>query len=197
MNIGIDIDDTISKTSEETDIWAKEYTQNMLKRKFELQNIDIFDPMWARHLYGWSIEENKEFWNLYYEKIMENVIPKEDAIDVINQLYSNNNIVIITARWDRENGIISKITEEWLKKYQINYDKLFMGQKDKRDIAKKCNIDIFIDDSYKTCKEISEIGIKTYMMNSRINRERKDENWERVFSWKDIKNKINNYKEEF
>ena len=24
MNIGIDIDDTITKTSEETDIWAKE-----------------------------------------------------------------------------------------------------------------------------------------------------------------------------
>ena len=29
MNIGIDIDDTIAKTSEETDIWAKEYTEKI------------------------------------------------------------------------------------------------------------------------------------------------------------------------
>ena len=32
MNIGIDIDDTISQTSEETDKWAKEYTEKILKR---------------------------------------------------------------------------------------------------------------------------------------------------------------------
>lgn len=43
MNIGIDIDDTITKTSEETDIYAKEYTESILKRKFEPQNIEIFD----------------------------------------------------------------------------------------------------------------------------------------------------------
>ena len=54
MNIGIDIDDTIAKTSEQTDIYAKEYTENVLKRKFEFRKIEILDPMWARHLYGWS-----------------------------------------------------------------------------------------------------------------------------------------------
>ena len=32
MNIGIDIDDTITKTSEETDIYAKEYTESILKK---------------------------------------------------------------------------------------------------------------------------------------------------------------------
>ena len=116
MNIGIDIDDTITKTSEETDIYAKEYTESILKRKFEPQNIEIFDPMWAKHLYNWTDEENDKFWDLYYEKIMENVKPKEDAVEVINNLSVKNNIIIITARWDRESGIIAKITKEWLKK---------------------------------------------------------------------------------
>ena len=111
MNIGIDIDDTISQTSEETDKWAKEYTEKILKRKFELQDIEILDPIWAKYLYNWSIEENDEFWDLYYEKIMENVKPKEDAIKIINELALENNIIIITARWEKENGIIEKITE--------------------------------------------------------------------------------------
>ena len=134
MNIGIDIDDTIAKTSEETDIYAKEYTESILKRKFELQNIEIFDPMWAKHLYNWTDEENEEFWDLYYEKIMENVKPKEDAVEVINNLSVKNNIIIITARWDRKSGIIAKITKEWLKRNKINYEKLFIGHKDKRKI---------------------------------------------------------------
>ena len=77
--------------------------------------------MWAKHLYNWTDEENDKFWDLYYEKIMENVKPKEDAVEVINNLSVKNNIIIITARWDRKSGIIAKITKEWLKKNKVNY----------------------------------------------------------------------------
>ena len=87
MNIGIDIDDTIAKTSEQTDIYAREYMEKELKRKFKLKDIEILDPMWAKHLYGWSIEEDKEFWDKYYEKIMQSVEPKEDALEVINKIF--------------------------------------------------------------------------------------------------------------
>lgn len=190
MNIGIDIDDTIAKTSEQTDIYAKEYTENVLKRKFEFRKIEILDPMWARHLYGWSDEEDKNFWNLYYEKVMENVKPKHDAIEIINELSKENNIIIITARWDRESGIISEITKKWIEKYNINYDKLFIGHLDKRDIVKENDIELFIDDSFKTCKKISEIGVRTFIMNSRINKEMEDDKLGRVFSWKEIAEKI-------
>lgn len=190
MNIGIDIDDTITKTTEEVDIWAKEYTQNVLNRKFELQKIEIFDPMWARHLYNWTVEEDKKFWDLYYEKIMANVKPKEDAVNIINSLAKNNEIIIITARWDRESGIISKITKEWLEDNNIKYSKLFIGHIDKRNIVKENNIELFIDDSYTTCKEISNLGIRTMMMDSRINKEFKDETIERVFSWREIENNL-------
>lgn len=193
MNIGIDIDDTIAMTSEETDIYAKKYTENILKRKFELKEIEILDPMWARHLYGWNNQEDADFWNLYYEKIMKNTKPKEDSIKIINELSKENNIIIISARWDRENGIISKITKEWLKKYSINYNKLFIGHLDKRKISKENNIELFIDDSYKTCKLISETGIKTLLMNSRINKDMKIKDIERVFSWKEIREKIKSY----
>ena len=52
------------------------------------------------------------------------------------------------------------------------------------------NIGIDIDDSFKTCKQISEIGVRTFIMNSRINKDMKTDNLERVFSWKEIAEKI-------
>ena len=190
MKIGIDIDDTITNTSEEIDIWAKEYTEKILKRKFELPKLEILDSMWARHLYNWTIEEDKNFWDLYYEKIVENVKPKENAVEIINELGKNNEIIIITARWDIESGIISKMTKDWLKNNNICYQKLYMGHLDKINIIKENNIDLFIDDSFKNCKEVAKIGIKTMLMDSRINKKMEDNTIERVFSWKDIKEKI-------
>ena len=190
MNIGIDIDDTIAKTSEEIDIWAKEYTEKVLNRKFTLNKTEILDPMWAKHLYNWTEEEDKEFWDIYYEKIMESVKPKENAIDVINNLSKDNKIFIITARWDRNNGIIDKITKKWLEENKINYDKLFLGHLDKREVVKENNIELFIDDNFKTCMQISEMKIKTLMMNSRINKHIKEDKLERVYSWNDIASKV-------
>ena len=190
MNIGIDIDDTISKTSEEVDIWAKEYFEKKLKREFKTNNIEVSDPMWARHLYGWTIEEDNIFWDLYYERIMENVKPKDDAIEIINKLATNNKIIIITARWDREDQNISKITKNWLKKYEIYYDKIFLGHEDKRKIVTENNVELFIDDNYRTCKQVSELNVRTLIMNSRLNKGIQEDKLERVFSWKDIENII-------
>ena len=124
------------------------------------------------------------------KKIMENVKPKEDAVEVINNLSVKNNIIIITARCDRESGIIAKITKEWLKKNKVNYTKIFIGHTDKRKISEECKIDVFIDDSYKTCEQIAGLGIKTYMMDSRINKTLEEKNWKRVYSWKDFEKEM-------
>ena len=192
MNIGIDIDDTIANTAQQIDIWANVFFEKYLKREFKIHNeTGILDPKWAKYLYNLTEEEDEKFWNIYYEKIMENVEPKENVIEVINELSEKNNIIIISARWDRENGIIKKITKEWLKKYKIHYDKLFLGCEDKRKIAKESNIDIFIDDSYKTCKQISELNIETLIMNTRLNKNFEDENIKRVYSWTEILEYVN------
>ena len=190
MNIGIDIDDTITNNSKLIDEFAKEYTEKVLKRKFEIKTLDVISPMWAQYVYGWNEEEDDKFWELYYEKTMKNAIPKENAVKIINRLAKNNKIIIITARWDKENGIISQITKDWLKKQGIQYDKLFMGHQDKRKVVIENDINIFIDDNYKTCKQISEIGVRTLIMNSRLNKEIQDNDIERVFSWEEIEQKI-------
>jgi uncharacterized HAD superfamily protein len=47
-------------------------------------------------------------------------------------------------------------------------------------------IDLFIDDNELICKSIAEIGIKTLMMDSRINRNVEIDGVERVYNWKEI-----------
>ncbi len=65
-----------------------------------------------------------------------------------------------------------------------------MGYLDKKEVAKENELDLFIDDSIKNCMELSSIGIKTFMMNTRVNEKIKCDNIERVFNWKEIEEKI-------
>ena len=191
MILGIDIDDTITKTTEQTDIFAKEYTEKVLNREFSI-NLDTYDPMWVQAAYGWTKEDEKGFWNLYYEKDMEMLEPKEDAIESINELYKNHEIILISARWDFESGIIKKITEDWLERHDVHYHKLFINHVDKRKISMENNIDLFIDDSLKTCREIESIGIKTLLMTSRRTDKIDVGSIIKVNSWDEILQKINN-----
>ena len=190
MKIGIDIDDTITATTEIIDFYAKEYTENVLNREFKINKIDDLDPMWARFVYKWSNEEDKRFWDLYYEKNMENVKPKENAIKVINELYKDNEIIIISARWDKDTGTINKITKEWFEKYNINYHKLYLGHKDKTKIVEENKINLFIDDSLKTCTEIQSIGVKSLIMTTRLNKNADIGDLTRVNNWNEIYEEI-------
>ena len=45
---------------------------------------------------------------------------------------------------------------------------------------------IFIDDNFKNCKEASNLGVRTLLMDSRLNKNLNDEKIKRVFSWNDI-----------
>ena len=191
MILGIDIDDTITRTTEQTDIFAKEYTEKVLNREFSI-NLDTYDPMWVQAAYGWTKEDEKGFWNLYYEKDMEMLEPKEDAIESINELYKNHEIILISARWDFESGIIKKITKDWLERHDVHYHKLFINHVDKRKISMENNIDLFIDDSLKTCREIESIGIKTLLMTSRRTDKIDVGSIIKVNSWDEILQKINN-----
>ena len=191
MIIGIDIDDTITKTTEQTDIFAKEYTEKILKREFSI-NFDTYDPMWARGAYGWSDEEDREFWNLYYVKEVEIVEPKDNSIEVIKELFNENEIILISARWDWDSGIIQKKTEEWLNNHDFKYHKLFMGHIDKRKICNENNINLFIDDSLKTCEEIESIGIKTLLMESRRTKEIDAGDISKVENWLEVRERIFN-----
>lgn len=192
MNIGIDIDDTISNTFESAIIYAKEYIKDELKREPKVDMSKVRDHYYIRDMFNLSNEEAENFWEKYYTKIIDNVEPKKLSVEMINKLKEEgNNIIIITARWNSEEIDAFKISEKWLKKYNFNFDKMYVGIENKAEIAVKENINLFIDDSIRNCEEVSAVGIKSYLFDSETNKHiNQQDNIDRVYSWEEIYSKV-------
>lgn len=189
MNIGIDIDDTISETFETLLPYSQKYTIEDLKKESKIYIKDEY----ANHFYivymnGWDEEDAKGFWDKYYGEILRKVNIKKFAAEVINKLkQEGNKIYFITARWDMPNDNIQEITKQWLKKNNVEYDELIINASDKLQLIKEKNIDVFIDDSFKNCKNIAEnSNTKVYMMTSRVNGSFNHEKITRVYSWPEV-----------
>ena len=185
MKIGIDIDDTITNTYEVLFNYAQKYTTEELNKTGKIRNVDCLTHGYTEKSHDWTKEEANVFWSKYYHPMIKNVRPKIFAIEYIKELAKGNEIYLITARYDDETRTAEKLTIEWLEKYDVPYKELFVQAEDKLAVAKKVGIDVFIDDSFANCKQVSEGGIKSYMIESMINKnlDISNEKFERVYSW--------------
>ena len=194
MNIGIDIDDTISETFETMLPYAQKYTIEELKRESNIKMEDSFkNHFYIVHINGWNEKEAINFWEKYYAEILKEVNIKKFAADVINKLKSEGHkIYLITARWEMKKDNVWEITKNWLKDNNVEYDELIINASDKLTVAKEKNIDIFIDDSFNNCKLIADnMNTKVYIMHSKSNGKLCDDKIQRVFSWPEIYDLIN------
>ena len=189
MKIGIDIDNCISNFD---DTLLKEY----LKHDKELRNTGIINenPEYIRKgMFDWTDEEEKSFYNANIENFAKNLKQIENSSYYIKKLKEDGHeIYIITGRNNGDYTNPFKLTEEWLKKYNIVYDKLiFTNSHDKHEKTEVClenNIDLMIEDSTKICLDLINNGIKVYTMNTRYNQ--KEEKLDRVTKWKEIYERI-------
>lgn len=197
MNIGIDIDDTIANTYDVLFKYVQEYTIHDIVTDREKANRDIIAQMYHTNFRNGDKKQDKEFLNRYYEKTVLKVEPKKNAVENIKKLKEEGNqIYLITARFPSNKFDIEELTKDWLKKYDIQYDKLILNSENKVITAKEYCIDIFVDDNIKNCTEMAKVGIKTYIMDTIVNKDFKDENIERVYSWSHLYQKIENYRKD-
>ena len=193
MILGIDIDDTISNTCELLVEYGKEFTKNCLNRDKTIEfNGNLSNHFYLEQLFGWNDEESGEFFSKYYKKFVESVNPKPDAIETINKLHDEGHkIVLITSR-DNFADVNAKVeTEKWLKKQGLKYDELITDVSSKYQTCLKYNVELFIDDSYSNCMEMTSNGIKTLMVDAKYNYNLNDEKIRRVYSWPEIYSIIN------
>ena len=194
MNIGIDIDDTIANTYDVLFNYAQYYTINDIGKEIKDVNRNSITNMYCTNFHNWNKKEDKEFLDKYYEKTVLKVQPKMYAVENIKKLKeSGDKIYLITARFLSDKFDVKKLTKDWLEKYGIPYDKLILNSQNKVIAAKENNIDIFVDDSIKNCTEMANAGIKTYMMDTIVNKDFENENIERVYSWPHLYQKIEKY----
>ena len=194
MNIGIDIDDTIANTYDVLFNYAQYYTIHDIGKEIKDVNRNSITNMYCTNFHNWNKKEDKEFLDKYYEKTVLKVQPKMYAVENIKKLKeSGDKIYLITARFLSDKFDVKKLTKDWLEKYGIPYDKLILNSQNKVIAAKENNIDIFVDDSIKNCTEMANAGIKTYMMDTIVNKDFENENIERVYSWPHLYQKIEKY----
>lgn len=192
MNIGIDIDDTITNSSDIFIKYARKYNQ-IKKIDYEI-NVNELDQFLA---FGWTDNNKKEFIKLYLKKILTEAKTNNNSSKIIKKLkLKGYKIYLISARNDFEMANMYEFTKNWLAKNQILYDYLYINCKNKLDICMQNKIDIFIDDNYDTCNQIkNNSNIKVLMYATRYNNLIKS-NILRVKNWKQIFLFINKYEEE-
>lgn len=158
MRIGIDIDDTICRTTEKVnelmEVFAKE---------------EKIEPLMIM-----NYEDIKEkFFDKYLDDIYMGVVVKRNAKEVLRRLRNKGNkLFIITARRnDLSKSVkdVEKMTYDWLKANEIEVDGIFIDAYGdaKAKICKDEKIDIIIDDDPYNYKMITSNGCKCLLYDDR------------------------------
>lgn len=193
MNIGIDIDDTISNSFESVFVSAQKFDIELgnsgnPKQYGKIPNHNYIETMYCH----WTKEQTSLFWEKYFIDMLTIATPKEGVKKIFEKLKKEgNNIILITSRYEYEkhSNIVKQYTEKWLKKNNIIYDKLVMNAQDKLVVAKENNIDLFVDDSIEHCRNLKNGGIRQLLFTSICNQALEVPDLERVYSWIQIYDK--------
>jgi len=199
MVIGLDIDDTITDTLGIVFAYAEKFTIEELHREIKLKKVEsianMVNPNYVEEIHGWSNEDVLKFFGKYYRELIDKTTPFYFAVETINKLRKEGHkIILITARWDEvvDDGFldVEEATKNWLKKHNIEYDKLIVNAENKGEVAVENNIDIFVDDSLKNCISVASKGIKTFIMDNKYNSNSNSKDITRVYSWPHLEHEI-------
>lgn len=188
MKIGIDIDGVLTNDDEFILDYATKFCYE--------NNIDFYkDPyLWETRKFNWEEETLQKYRNKYFWEYVNNEPPRKFASEIIKKLKEDGHqIYIITSRYlttsDTTDGEkMRKCINEWLKKYDIQYDSIYFSNNKLVDI-KNLKLDIMIEDSPKYIPNYSK-EVHVFCYDCRYNRDLKCDNMTRVFSWYDIYTKI-------
>lgn len=193
MRIGVDIDNVISNFD---DVLLREYK----KWDKKLRNTGIIRPEdKIRSKFDWTEEEELKIYQETVKKIVSELEPIYGAGKYIKKLRSEGiEVYIVSGRNNGEYDDPYGITETWLKKYDIEYDKLILTNAynvhEKTEICLNNDIAILIEDSLRICEDAYSFGIEALIMDTPYNRNIDYLN--RVHNWKEIYEFVSNYRKD-
>ena len=192
MRIGIDIDGVLTDIEQcQLDIGSKFFFEKYNKK---IENANEYE---LKEIFDVDEKLDDEFWKEYLYDYAENEPARKYTDEVTKKLKEDGNeIYIITARYltdkDDENGNrMRSAVINWLRKYNIYYDKIIFSPEEKLDICMTNNIDLMIEDKVDNINKISKY-IPVICFDARYNPECKGKNIYRCYSWYDIYAKIKN-----
>ena len=153
INIGIDLDDTITNIQSEMKKYAK-----IFDKENNGQGIINKDKYLVGEMYGWNDEIRDKFFNTYRKKVICNAKIRNDVIRIFSKWHQlGYKIIIITARNSKYYLNPYMETYNWLKENNIPFDQLVVESSDKKSICSRLNINFYIDDMPINCNRVNEI----------------------------------------
>lgn len=151
MRIGIDIDDTITKTHEYVYYLKKTHLKEYNPE--EMLPDEVFIPF----------IENFERDIHKYAELKDGV---KEALDYLHE--RGHTIIIMSSRGSFYKTIAEDTAYQdscdYFIKHKLLFDKMLTNLDDKASTSKEEKIDLFIDDNIKTCENVRKTGIKVIKM---------------------------------
>ena len=140
----------------------------------------------------------KDTFDKYYKNVLEECTMLPGADKTIQKLKAEGDeIYFITARlMNIKDCDTEGITKRSLEKFNIPYDKIYLHISDKLTFFKENGIDLCIEDSFDTCRQLTDNGIKSILMTTKMNASIDSTGITRVNNWDEIYNEIEKYKSE-
>ena len=185
--IAFDIDDTITDSSSVIKRHIIEYNKNNIDKQLPIEKMDLILRGFFDH------ELIDDFFKKNTFKMSSECELREDAKEIINKLSSEGHeIYIITARSDEYYGNTYEYCKNYLDSKGVKFNKIITSQLFKVKTCKEEKIDIMVDDGVDTCDNINKEGIKAFLYSTPLNEDKQTIS-DRVYSWKDLYNKIQEY----
>ncbi len=191
MNIGIDIDDTLTDIRDKLNLAAEKYANELGKENKNEEDKYVEDNNNGNVYqikYGFTYEELKYFLSVIHEGITKKEEPRKNCVEIIRKLHNEGHkIYIITARDSEFHEDPYKLSKDWLDKNNIYYDELIVNARNKLEVCQRENIDLFIDDQLANCTKLSEAGIKVIRITEYNDIQHGDiinkNNWNEIYNY--------------
>ena len=197
MKIGIDLDDTTFITVKSMLKYADKFEEEISGVPTNRDSFGLIkNRYYLKVLYGWDEKTKFDFFDKYYKNVLEECTIMPNADKTIKKLKEEGDTIhFITARlMNIKDCDTEAITKESLKKFNIPYDSLNLHISNKLSFCEKNEIDLLIEDSYETCRELTENGIKSILMTTKMNADIDAQGIVRVNNWDEIYKEVEKYK---
>lgn len=192
MIIGIDIDNTITHTTE----MILHYAQ-MFGREQGLNTTPDLRYYYLEDVLGWDKRVADDFLDNYLGRIYTNMRPKDQAVEVIGELKKQHELILITSR-NRKFPAVEEVTKNWLKQHGVQYDRLILNQTSnmhffsKLDVCQENGVEVMIEDHYELVSEISP-HLPVIMFEYPYNQHLKNDNIIPVNHWREVAGWLEQY----
>ena len=197
MKIGIDIDDITFLTVKSMLKYADKFEEEISGVPTNRDSFGLIkNRYYLKVLYGWDEKTKFDFFDKYYKNVLEECTMLPDANKTIRKLKDEGDTIhFVTARlMNIKNCDTEEITKKSLNDFGIPYDSLNLHVSDKLKFFKENKIDLCIEDSYETCRELTDNGIKSILMTTKMNADINDKEIVRVNNWNEIYDEVEKYK---